>query len=302
MRGRSALFLPLLAPAVVSQALRFHPVYSFAPSAFPHNDCSTDSGTLRTSAWRNTTGRPLISNETSNYVEQLLDEWDSTGLSLAVVQKDSSVTDPAHPGWRVEFGSFGFASKHSTRKSSITRTITKPMTPDTLFAIASNSKLFLSISVGLLIHNRTVAGDFKRQTGVELSWKTRMRDLLGADWTMWDEDIERGSTIADLLGHRTGMPRHDYSSVQRKGNVKEMVSATSIPSKSWSLTVGLDPNTQVSSSKLRVPRDLPVQQPNVRSAVVPPRALPQPDVRVIHRAAPLRTSEHVVFHLCRCRC
>lgn len=97
------------------------------------------------------------------------------------------------------------------------------MTPDTLFAIASNSKLFLSISVGLLIHNRTLADDLKRQTGVELSWKTRVRDLFGEDWTMWDEHTERGATIADLLGHRTGMPRHDYSSVQRKGNVREMV-------------------------------------------------------------------------------
>lgn len=50
-----------------------------------------------------------------------------------------------------------------------------------------------------------------------------MRDLLGEDWTLWDEDIERGATIADLLGHRTGFPRHDYSGTVRKGNVKEMV-------------------------------------------------------------------------------
>jgi hypothetical protein len=54
-----------------------------------------------------------------------------------------------------------------------------------------------------------------------------MRDLLGEDWAILDEDIERGATVADLLGHRTGMPRHDYSGTTRKGNVKEMVSVLS---------------------------------------------------------------------------
>jgi hypothetical protein len=50
-----------------------------------------------------------------------------------------------------------------------------------------------------------------------------MRDLLGQDWEMWDEDVTKGANIADLLGHRTGLPRHDYVRVWRKGGVREQV-------------------------------------------------------------------------------
>lgn len=218
----STLLFSLLAPALASGLLQFHPVFSLSPSSSLPDVTALSSSAQAPPSWTNSTGRPLISEETSTYIEHLIDEWESTGLSLAVVQKDASVTDPAHPGWRIEFGSYGFASRSPTSLNS-THITTRPITPDTLFAIASNSKLFLSISVGLIIHNTTLAEDFKRRTGKELGWKTRMRDLLGDDWTLWDEDIERGATIADLLGHRTGLPRHDYSGTVRKGNVKEMV-------------------------------------------------------------------------------
>ena len=43
-----------------------------------------------------------------------------------------------------------------------------------------------------------------------------------------DEEIYRRVSLQDMLSHRTGMPRHDFSGVQRKGSVFEMVSQNAV--------------------------------------------------------------------------
>ena len=97
------------------------------------------------------------------------------------------------------------------------------MTPDSVFAIASNSKLFLAISVGLLISNKTMA----EERGEETKWSTKICDLI-PKWSLMDEEMDRGVSLQDMLSHRTGMPRHDFSGVQRKGGVSEMVSRNTV--------------------------------------------------------------------------
>ena len=151
----------------------------------------------------NSTG-VLISGNTDRYVKTLLEKWGSSGLSVAVVRKD----DSAPNGWRHEFGSYGIAKVDGS-----------PVTPDSLFAIASNSKLFLAISVGLLISNKTLA----EVRGEEIKWSTKIRDLI-PEWGLMDEEMDRGVSLQDMLSHRTGMPRHDFSGIQRKGSVSEMAS------------------------------------------------------------------------------
>jgi CubicO group peptidase (beta-lactamase class C family) len=152
----------------------------------------------------NSTG-VLISGNTDQYVKTLLEKWGSSGLSVAVVRKD----DSAPNGWRHEFGSYGFAQADGS-----------PVTPDSLFAIGSNSKLFLAMSVGLLISNKTLA----EERGEEIKWSTKIHDLI-PEWGLMDEDMDRGVSLQDMLSHRTGMPRHDFSLIQkRKGGVSEMVS------------------------------------------------------------------------------
>ncbi|KAF9057542.1 beta-lactamase/transpeptidase-like protein [Panaeolus papilionaceus] len=146
---------------------------------------------------------PLISQDTKDYVDTIIKRWNSTGLALAVVRRD----DDAPGGWRHEFGSFGIARGDGT-----------PMTPDTVFGIASNSKLFLAISVGLLISNKTLA----EERGKEIKWSTRIAELI-PEWGLLDHDMSRSVTIQDMLSHRTGMPRHDFSGIQRKGSVSEMI-------------------------------------------------------------------------------
>ena len=98
-----------------------------------------------------------------------------------------------------------------------------PMTPDSVFAIVSNSKLFLAMSVGLLISNKTLA----EERGEEIKWSTKIRNLI-PEWGLMDEEMDRGVSLQDMLSHRTGMPRHDLSGVQRKGGVSEMVSRNAV--------------------------------------------------------------------------
>ena len=92
------------------------------------------------------------------------------------------------------------------------------MTPDSVVAIGSNSKLFLAFSVGLLISNKTLA----EQRGKEIRWSTKIRELI-PQWGLMEEETDRAVTLQDMLSHRTDMPRHDLSAVQRKGGISEMV-------------------------------------------------------------------------------
>jgi len=146
---------------------------------------------------------PLISKHMESYIQSLLTKWNSSGLSVAVVRKD----DTSPTGWRHEFGGYGIARAEGS-----------PVTPDSVFAIASNSKLFLAISVGLLVSNKTLA----EERGAEIKWSTKIRDLI-PEWKLMDEDMDRGVTLQDMLSHRTGMPRHDFSGAWREGGVSEMV-------------------------------------------------------------------------------
>ncbi|KAJ7581524.1 beta-lactamase/transpeptidase-like protein [Mycena floridula] len=82
----------------------------------------------------------MISAETHQYIDSLVKN--SSGLAVAVVRRTSDGK------WEKKFGSYGVATETG-----------KPVTPSTVFAIASNSKLFLALSVGLLISNETFANE-----------------------------------------------------------------------------------------------------------------------------------------------
>ncbi|KAH6885585.1 beta-lactamase/transpeptidase-like protein [Coprinopsis sp. MPI-PUGE-AT-0042] len=165
---------------------------------------------------------PLITERTSKYIESLIEEWNSTGLAVAVVQKLPPTVNSSIPTWKIEYGSYGLAR---TSPSNDNATRTDIVTPDTLFSIASNSKLFLSISVGLLISNQTLAESFQNRTGKKLGWWTKLKDLMPEEWVLEDKDIERGATIQDLLSHRTGLPRHDWSRTGKRKDIREAISS-----------------------------------------------------------------------------
>jgi len=149
--------------------------------------------------------RRLISDGTDAYIADLFARWKAPGLSVAVVRRDASEEN----GWKFEFRSYGKSRGDGTL-----------VDPDTVFAIASNSKLFLSISVGLLISNETLA----KQRGQKIGWSTKIQDLI-PEFQLLDEEAGRKVTIQDMLSHRTGLPNHDMSEPREKGGGRELVGA-----------------------------------------------------------------------------
>jgi hypothetical protein len=63
-----------------------------------------------------------------------------------------------------------------------------------LFAIASNSKLFAALSIGLLIENETVL-----ENGDRLEYSTKIKSIL-PDWRMLDPYMQDHLDVLDLLG------------------------------------------------------------------------------------------------------
>ncbi|KAF8069841.1 beta-lactamase/transpeptidase-like protein [Lyophyllum atratum] len=141
----------------------------------------------------------LVAPEVEAYIHNVLSRHSSPGLAVAVVLKDPSTTT----GFRHQLLSFGHAH---TSPSPV------PVTPDTLFAIASNSKLFLALSTGLLISNGSL----------NLEWTTKVASVI-PEWKLMDPIASKEATLLDLLVHRTGMPRHDFAGAALDGGVPAMI-------------------------------------------------------------------------------
>ena len=58
-----------------------------------------------------------------------------------------------------------------------------------LFSIASNTKLFTAIATGLLVHNKSV----------ELEWDSKMKDIVPG-WKLMDEFASDQADLRDMLG------------------------------------------------------------------------------------------------------
>ncbi|KAG6860771.1 hypothetical protein C0995_007674 [Termitomyces sp. Mi166 len=142
----------------------------------------------------------LISHTVEAYIHSLLSTHSSPGLAVAVVLKDPSVPT----GFRHQL--FGAGNARTSSFPPV------PVTPDTLFAIASNSKLFTAVSAGLLISN----------SSLDVDWTTKVATLI-PEWGLADPIASQEATVLDLLVHRTGMPRHDYARVPLEGGVPAMI-------------------------------------------------------------------------------
>ena len=120
------------------------------------------------------TNLPVADLERS--IPDWLAEAQVPGLSIAIVHRGKLA-------WR---RGFGVADVRSGT----------PVTPDTVFAIASCSKAFTAAGVGMMVADG------------KMSWDDPVRKHV--DWFhLSDPSADREVTIRDLLCHRTGMPRHD---------------------------------------------------------------------------------------------
>ncbi|MGC1548953.1 MAG: serine hydrolase domain-containing protein [Rhodanobacter sp.] len=75
-----------------------------------------------------------------------------------------------------------------------------PVTPDTVFRLASLSKAFATALTGLLIND----GAF--------SWDTRLADVLPF-FKLKDAQASNEATVRDILGQRIGLPRNTYDNM-----------------------------------------------------------------------------------------
>ncbi|KAK0200076.1 beta-lactamase/transpeptidase-like protein [Desarmillaria ectypa] len=127
---------------------------------------------------------PVLSPRVDTFINGILAEWNTPGgVSVAVVQKHGDGT------WIVETKGYGNASMDGQQ-----------MTEDSLFYIASNSKLFDIIATGFLISNESLSH--------RISWDTKIVSIV-PEWGLKDPIASSQSTITDLMSHRTGLPRHD---------------------------------------------------------------------------------------------
>lgn len=111
-------------------------------------------------------------------LQKVLDTWKVAGFAVAVVEKNKIIY------------SKGFGYRDYEKKL--------PVTPNTLFAIGSCSKSFTSSLLGLLRQDGKL--DFNDSPSKYIS-----------DLKFYNSEMNDNIIIKDLMSHRTGLPRHDYS-------------------------------------------------------------------------------------------
>lgn len=117
-------------------------------------------------------------NGLDTFVERVLKDWKAPGISIAVVEKDQIIYA----------GGFGYRNYEKQL----------PVTEYTGFAIGSCTKAFTAAMLGMLVKEGKVDLDKPvRNYLPELKFK--------------NEYTNAHATLRDMMSHRTGLPRHDYS-------------------------------------------------------------------------------------------
>ena len=111
-----------------------------------------------------------------DFVHRVMQDWSVPGVALAVI-KDNDV---------IYAQGFGLRDKEPGL----------PVTPQTLFPIASCTKAFTTASLSILADQG------------KLDWDTPVRAYMPA-FKLYDPVASERITPRDLVSHRTGLPRHD---------------------------------------------------------------------------------------------
>lgn len=108
----------------------------------------------------------------------VLNSWQGAGFAVAIVEKDKLIY------------SKGFGYRDYEKKVAVT--------PNTLFAIGSCSKAFTTTLLGKLADENKISLDEKPATYIP-------------GFHFKKPEMDNTISIRDLMCHRTGLPRHDYS-------------------------------------------------------------------------------------------
>ena len=111
------------------------------------------------------------------YMEKALKDWNAPGACVGIVVKDKLIFAKGY-GYR-DYGK------------------KLPVTPNTLYQIASNTKLFTTVAAGLLVEEG------------KLEWDKPVREFIPTI-KFYNSDLDNSVTLRDMLAHRTGISRHDW--------------------------------------------------------------------------------------------
>lgn len=109
-------------------------------------------------------------------INKILKDWNVPGFAVGIVIKDKLV----------------FAKGYGYRDLENKL----PMTANTLFQIASNSKLFTATAIGFLVEEG------------KLDWDKPIKNYI-PHIEFFNDELNANVTIRDMLSHRTGISRHD---------------------------------------------------------------------------------------------
>lgn len=110
------------------------------------------------------------------FMEKTLKDWNAPGIGVGIVVDDKLVFVK------------GYGYRDYEKKL--------PITSQTLFPIASNTKLFTAVAAGFLVEEG------------KLSWDRPIRESVSSI-EFYDHALNNTVTLRDMLAHRTGITRHD---------------------------------------------------------------------------------------------
>jgi CubicO group peptidase (beta-lactamase class C family) len=110
------------------------------------------------------------------FMEKILKDWNAPGIGVGIVVNDKLVFAK------------GYGYRDYEKKL--------PITANTLFPIASNTKLFTAVAAGFLVEEG------------KLTWDRPIRESVPTI-EFYDNALNNTVTLRDMLSHRTGITRHD---------------------------------------------------------------------------------------------
>ena len=134
---------------------------------------------------------PMINplDHLESHVNQILQDWHVPGMAIGIVQNSEIILNA------------GYGLRDTEQNL--------PVTPDTVFGIASVSKAFTTFAMALLVERG------------QLDWDKPLREYI--PWFRLQDPAAKGITPRDLVCHRSGLPRHDRAWYQSGASREEVV-------------------------------------------------------------------------------
>ena len=149
-------------------------------------------------------------------VKALLSQFNVPGITIATFNKTRTVSN-----------GFGLASIDPEIQA----------TADCIFDCASTSKSLTAAAVAKILEQHP-----------ELSWKTTVSSILKDDFVLADATATANTTIEDILSHRSGTARHDYSYMGQSSD--EPDTPQSVTRNLRNLAMGSPPRTKFHYSNI----------------------------------------------------